>query len=223
MILISLEKLYPMKQTLSLVALFLISFGSFAQMRSYDQVSIEADYGFNGTTHHKTLTGINHFGVGFRYMVDEYWGVKFDYANDRFRLDADGDSKQGTNYNRFSLQAVHNLGRTLDIPWNTMDRLNLLVHAGVGYSAMKSLKNPGIDNMGHVIFGITPQVFLSESLAFHIDASYIVNFTQHFNFDGTYPTEAFTGDRPGFTAGMFTASAGLTIYLGRSKSNADWR
>lgn len=222
MILISLAlKINHMNRIFTLATLLLVSLGGYAQIRSYDQVSIEADYGFNGTTHHKSISGLNHFGVGFRYMVDDSWGVKFDYAHDGFRLDGEGN--QGSNYNRFTLQGVHNLGRTLDIPWNTMDRLNLLVHAGIGYAALESKQNPGIDNIGHVILGITPQIYVSESIAIHFDASYIVNFTQHFNFDGTYPDEPYTGERPGFTASMFTASAGLTFYLGRNKSNADWR
>lgn len=210
-----------MNKIFSVVTLFLISLAGHAQIRSYDQISIEADYGFNGTTHHKAMSGLNHFGVGLRYMVDENWGIKFDYAHDGFKMDGDGN--MGSSYNRFSLQGVHNLGRTLDIPWNTMDRLNLLVHAGLGYASLQSKQMPGIDNIGHIIFGVTPQLYISDGLALHFDASYVVNFTQHFNFDGTYPPEPFTGDRPGFTASMFTASIGLTVYLGRNKSNADWR
>lgn len=222
MILVSLAfKINQMNRIITLATALLLSLGGHAQMRSYDQISIEADYGFNGTTHEKTISGLNHFGVGFRYMVDDTWGVKFDYANDRFRLDGNGN--EGSNYNRFTLQGVYNVGRALDIPWNTMDRLNVLLHGGLGYSALESKINSGIDNIGHVMFGVTPQIYVSESIAIHFDASYIINFTQHYNFDGSYPDEPFTGDRPGFTATMFTASVGLTFYLGDNKSNADWK
>ncbi|OYQ38036.1 hypothetical protein CHU92_06965 [Flavobacterium cyanobacteriorum] len=212
-----------MKKLVFALALITANLAAYAQPRAYDQVSIEADYGFNGSTHNnQTITGINHFGIGFRYMIDDTWGVKFDYANDRFRLDGNGD--EGTDYNRFSLQGVYNLGRTLDIPWNTMDRLNLLLHAGLGYAAITSKMSAGIDNVGHAVAGLTPQIYISEAIAIHIDASYILNFSQHFNFDGSYPPgRILSGDWSGFSAGMFTASAGLTFYIGKSKSKADWR
>jgi hypothetical protein len=208
-----------MKNIIAFLTLLVVSV-THAQ-RDYDQFSIEADYGINAALN-PSITGFNHFGIGIRYMLDENWGAKFDYANDRF--DPSEGAGAGSDYNRFSLQGVHNLGRTLDLPYMTYDRVNLLAHAGIGYAALKSKSLAGIDNIGHVIVGVTPQLYISESLTLHLDASYVLNFTQHFNFDGNYPEEPFNaGDRPAFNAGMFTASLGLTVYLGRNKSDSDWR
>lgn len=213
-----------MKRIITLALLTITSLGGYAQMRSYEQFSLEADYGLSGTTHEQTLTNVGHFGIGARYMFDEFWGAKFDYANDRFKLDADGDS--GTVSNRFSLQGVYNLGRLLDIPWNTNDKVNLLAHAGLGYTSLQSKVNTGIDNIGHLIIGLTPQVSISESISLHFDASYIYNISQHYNFNGQYPAENqnYTGgDVPSFNASMFSVSAGLTIYLSREKNSVDFR
>ena len=208
-----------MTKIITLITFLLFTAGVSAQ-RTYDQYSAEIEYGYNSVSSPQ-MSGMNHIGVGLRYMLDEYWGFKVEYANDRFRTD--DVPKLGTNYNRFTLQGVHNLGRTLDIPYSTGDRINLLAHAGLGYSALQSLKKGGIDNIGHVIVGLTPQVFLTESVSLNLDLSYIFNFSQHYNYDGTYPTGSLARDQDKFTGNIINASVGFTFYFGKNGSDPDWR
>lgn len=217
------ELTYPtysrMNRKIILLGFILLCINGFAQ-RSNDQYSIEADFGLN-TALDPSISGLKHFGVGFRYMVDDTWGLKIDYAHNGFRTG--GDPEEGSDYNRFSVQGVYNVGRALELPYNTGDRINMLAHAGLGYSSLKSVQLPGIDNIGHIIVGITPQIYIVESVTLHGDLSYIHNFTQHFRFDGTYPPGHTGGRRPSFTSGMITASVGLTFYFGKNKSDSDWR
>ncbi|MEL1245375.1 hypothetical protein AAEO56_13960 [Flavobacterium sp. DGU11] len=209
-----------MKKCLSLLTL-LLSLSVWSQARHpQDQYSIEAGYGM-GISGHPATVGFSHFEVGFRYMVDEFWGIKFDFGSDRFRM---GDNPElGSDYKRYSFQGVHNLGRTLKIADKMGSNINLLAHGGLGYSSLKSVIRGGTDNIGSVIVGLTPQFRMSNSLAITLDASYILNFTQHYNFDGLHPPKGDNKGLNSFTGHLFTASVGLTYYFGKNKSDADWR
>jgi len=196
--------------------LLLVSSPAFCQLHN-DQYSLEAGYGL-GISGSPTTTSFTSFNGAFRYMVDDYWGLKFDGGYSRFEVTE--SPLTGTEYIRFSAQGVHNLGRTLNFRRVTGNTLGLLAHGGLGYSALTSLITNNTDNIGNVIIGVTPQVALSNSLALHADLSYILNFTQHYNFAGVHPNgrsnDAFTGHLTTFTIG-------LTYYFGKNGSTSDWR
>jgi hypothetical protein len=200
-----------MKKKIAILAL-LLSAAAFSQ-EHFQQYSIEADYGFNYVRNPK-LSGLNHFGVGFRYMIDEYWGVKFDYGHESFSTNTSAGT--GSDYHRFSAQAVYNLGRALNFRQLTNGNVNMLLHAGLGASGLDSDTLEGMDKMGNVIAGGTLQLYVSDSFAITGDASGILNFSQQRRFDGISNGGEFTGK-------MFTVSLGLTYYFGRNKSTADWR
>lgn len=207
-----------MKKLFSLLALIL-SLACWSQ-RAMDQYSIEAAYGL-GVSGDPGITGFSHYEIGFRYMVDEYWGIKFDFGSDKFRT---GDNPEiGSDYNRYSVQAVHNLGRTLGLTNSIKTPINLLAHGGLGYSSLKSQISGSTDKIGNVIIGLTPQLYINKSLALTVDASFILNFTQHLNFDGLHPQRNEGEPLKSFTGKMFNASIGLTYYFGRNKSDSDWR
>lgn len=204
-----------MVRKITLFLLF-ISFSVSAQ-RKFDQYSIEAGFGL-GMSGSPGITQFGHFDVGFRYMVDENWGIKFDYGQDKFRTGS--NPELGTDYSRYSVQAVHNLGRTLAIPYATNNYFNMLAHGGLGYSSLKSINGSGTDNIGNVIVGVTPQLYLSEDFALMLDLSFIMNFSQHYDFDGTYPKGKPSNNA--FMGTIFNASFGLTYYFGRNKNAPDW-
>jgi len=192
-----------------------------AQVNSHDQYSFEGGYGL-GISGKPGITQLGHFDVGFRYMVTEYWGIKFDFGSDRFRTNREGlDEEVGTDYKRLSFNVVNNLGREINMR-SFAPNLNLLAHAGFGYSWIKPVTVATVDqvdSIGNVIVGITPQYYIIENIALHADLAYIVNFSQHKNFDGVsrYPgVKSFTG-------GLANVSLGLTFYIGSNGSNADWR
>lgn len=200
------KKIFILAALLSTVMLF---------AQKTDQYSLEIDYGFNSAD---GISGFTHAGGAFRYMVSDYWGLKFDYGYDQFR---EGSNPEiGTNYHRFSAQGVYNLGRKLKFGDFSDGYFNTLLHGGLGYSALQAVQKDGIDNIGNVIIGITPQVWLSESFALTVDASYIFNFTQHYGFDGYYPNGKPAGNS--FTGNIITASVGVTYYFGKNKNRVDF-
>lgn len=208
-----------MKKTLVLFVM-LLSISAFSQRgrsRGMDQFSLEAGYGGNMAISPR-MTDFKHFDLAFRYMIDEYWGMKFDYGSDQFRVD--GNTSKGTDYHRLSAQVVHNLGRTLNISPYSDNWFNLTAHGGLGYSAIKSKSYSDVDSMGNIILGLTPQIKITDNLALRFDGSYIINISQDYNFNGTLH-DPVNGEH--FMGSLFNASVGLTLYLGRNGSDADFR
>lgn len=199
-----------MKHKLTILMLLL---GIFAFSQSnFTQFSLEAEYGLNHSRN-PTKTEFHHIGLGLRYMFNEYWGIKGDYANDIFKSDKSPESQLTSH--RFSTQAVYNLGRLLQLREWTGGTLNFLLHSGIGVTLLDSNAAKGIDKAGNFIFGGTLQLYISESLAITGDLSGILNFSQQTNFTG-FRTDEFTGK-------MLNASIGVTYYIGRNKSTSDWR
>lgn len=190
---------------------------AFSQMsvnkNRFNQFSIEADYGLT-STRNPSQTSYKHIGFGVRYMFDEYWGIKADYAHDR--IDDNGKRGTGSLYDRGSVQAVYNVGRLLNMGYLTNETVNLLLHGGVGYSRLDPFENKKYDNIGNLIIGGTAQLYISPTFALTGDISGILNFRQHINFDSKPQGEAYIGK-------MLTASIGLTYYVGRNKDRSDWR
>lgn len=205
-----------MRKLTFIVLLVVVNFG-YSQSR-FDQYSLEAGYGLSAAGD-PGISDFSHFEIGFRYMVDEYWGIKLDFGHDQFR--AGSNPELGSDYNRFSVQGVYNLGRPLELSQRTNGYMNMLAHGGLGYSSLKSINLDGTDNIGHIIVGITPQVYISDNFAFMIDASYILNFSQHFDFEGNYPEGSPNNND--FTGKMFNISFGITYYFGRNRNSIDWR
>jgi len=209
-----------MAKKLLLIILFITANVS-AQVNSHDQYSFEGGYGL-GISGKPGITQLSHFDVGFRYMITEYWGIKFDFGSDQFRTDKEGYAQEiGTDYKRISFNVVNNLGRQINMR-ELSPNLNLLAHAGLGYSYIKPVgvaTSDQVDSIGNVIIGITPQYYIIENIALHADVAYIVNFSQHKDFDGF---SRYLGVKS-FVGGMANVSLGLTFYFGPNGSNADWR
>lgn len=209
-----------MKKTVTLLALAL-SMSAFSQGsccptggNRFDQISLEAEYGLN-YSRNPSQSDFKHWGIGIRYMFNEYWGVKLDYANDRF---SDDNGKKGTGslYYRLSAQAVYNIGRALNFNELTNGNFNLLLHSGVGYSHLNVYERENSDNIGNFIIGGTLQYYISDRFALTGDVSGILNFSQQNRFDSSHARDTFTGK-------MLNASIGLTYYFGKNKNTADWR
>jgi len=208
-----------MKYKITLLALLLsfIAFSQKSKIRTDDQYSFEAEYGLSlGSS--PRIMDMEHWGISFRYMMDRNWGLKFDFAKDRFSEDVESVTVAG-NYTRISIQAVNNLGRTLNSMTMNGERLGLLGHAGLGYSSLTSDQYTGTDNIMHLIIGLTPQYKISNSFAVYVDASYIMNYSQHLGFNGLYPNGV--GPKT-FTGSLVNASLGISYYFGESKSRSDW-
>ncbi len=204
-----------------------------ANAQDYDKWSLELNGGFNkpmaplAPPFLSPTLNLGHVDFGVRYMFNEKFGAKLDFGFGSFK-EAGGDSQSpafDTKYNRLNLQGVANLGRVLN--FESFSRsFGLLLHGGAGIG----LVNPELntfndfdDNVYTLIFGITPQLKLSNNIALVGDISTILNGRQTVTFDGD------AAIRPSTTNGFYgangtwwTGTIGLNFYLGSAEEHADW-
>lgn len=205
------------------IAVFLLISSMVIQGQSrYNQFSLEASYGYSGaispymSAYKSNFSGLTNLNIGGRYMFNEYFGLRGEYANDRFENDPGG--KIGIYYNRIGLQAYFNAGKLFGLPYILNENIGLLTHGGVGYTRARPIDASKSEQIGNLIIGITPQLKLSERVAIFTDVSFISNFKQHYRFDGSLISEQY---KP--TIGFhYNISLGLMVYLGNKSYHADW-
>ncbi|WP_163714034.1 OmpA family protein [Mangrovibacterium lignilyticum] len=152
--------------------------------------------------------------IGARYMMSETFGMKLGFGYNQFQ-EADESMDFKSNYYRLDLEGVLNLGRLMNFETWT-NTLGLLAHGGVGVG-MLDYKRTGWsdDYVGNVMGGVTAQVKLSDRIALNFDGTAMANVRQQAGFDGGPGNSYNTGI-------VFNGTVGLSIYLGKNSSHADW-
>lgn len=155
--------------------------------------------------------------VGVRYMLNNKFGLRFDIGFSKFN-ESKGTPAFDANYYRASMEGVVNIGNVLNFnSWSK--RINLLLHAGGGFSSLNTL-NPTInggDGMVNLLVGLTPQFKISDKISVFADFSSIIHFGQENSIDGgSNPTARETN------VSMFNTSIGVNIALGKRKQHADF-
>lgn len=192
-----------MKKNTLFFALTIIA--SFLPVTSQAQFGIEANYGLSGVFQ-PSINEVSHFGGGITYDFDETYGVKLDFASDKFRTkNILFTDETGIDVTRISIQGTINLSAALTRA-SSYDFFNLIAHAGGGYSLVKSTYNAGNDNLINVVIGLTPRFKITDGLYFAVDASTVFNISQHYNFDGSFSYQdninSFTGITYNLTGGI---------------------
>ncbi len=204
-----------------LFALLLVSSLSFAQYR-FNQFSIEAGAGYvlagnpYNNSYDSNFSGFRHVDLGVRYMIDENYGVRLTYANDRF-LQTNG-SKVGISYNKIGVDGIYNLGRLIDLAYASNETVGLLGHVGVGYIKASPLSGAQTERIGNFSFGLTPQFKIGENTVFYTDLSASLNMKQHYGFDGSFARV----DKETVMGSHYNLTFGIMIYLGQNRYHADW-
>ena len=163
---------------------------------------------------------VNHFDLGARYMFNPNFGAKLDFGYDMMENQSGTTSLPfETNQYRVGFQGIANLGRIMRFETFT-SRFGILAHAGLQVSRLdvKSGINNGLtEDNGGVIIGLTPQFRISNRIVLTGDFTYLSNFRQHLNWDGS---RSATSNN--LTGSMLNTSLGLTFYLGKNDVHADW-
>jgi len=177
----------------------------------FNKWSVEFAGGFN--TVQKPLTpgyftatpGLYTIDLGARYMFNNKFGLKADFGYNN--LEAKKDSKDfTTNYYRFDVQGVANLGRMMNFETWT-NTIGLLGHTGFGFAYMDDKDNTFKDRMINYMAGVTGQIKLSPKFALTGDFTAIYDSSQYFNFDGAGKNP----DPRGFSGLMFNTTVGITF------------
>lgn len=188
---------------------------------NYNHFSVEAAYGLSlpvstvSKVSDDSYSSTVHFAFGARYMFNQDWGIKGQFSIDQFRGDIE---ETGTDFVGVDLQAYYNLGKLLDIPLATRERIGLMAHSGFGVGYSKSIQLDGRERVGQYIIGLSPRYRINDVASIMLDFTYVFNFRQHFYFDGEFaePDYDYT------TGSYFTPSFGLIISLGDQRRHADW-
>ncbi len=159
--------------------------------------------------------------VGVRYMMNEKFGIRtnFGYAS---LSEEEGSLPFETSYYRATVEGVSNLGNILEFSEWT-NSIGLLFHAGGGFSLINNEAPVELDEKDsafNIVLGITPQIKISERIAFYADFSLIPNVGMERSWDGTEIIQ--TANRRIDDGLLYNVSAGFNIYLGSNSTHADW-
>jgi OOP family OmpA-OmpF porin len=196
-----------------------------AQAPTFNRFSLEAQFGLNNpiapmaSAYDSRTFGLLHTGLSGRFIVNDSFGNRLGTAFDRF----EANSKSipfTTDYLRVSGEGVINLANVLHFgEWT--DRFGLLLHAGMGYSTMRSEDNKvqdvNWDQMLHAMIGLTPQVRLSNRMALSVDVSVLAHAYQSRTYDFSIRNED-----PGIDGYLYNVSIGLQYSFGKQAVYADW-
>ena len=216
------------RQFLAFVMTILLSLGVNAQ--DYNKWSVDASGGVSilsssgfSEGYFASVPNVWTTNGGVRYMFNNKFGLRLGGGFDQLQH-AGNSPKFATRIWNVNVQGVANLGRALSFEDFTKN-FGLLAHFGVGYGHMTSKSFKGVDNLGIIIFGITPQVRLSDRVTLLLSGTFNWYLTQHYTFNG----ESLTKDpsvtpmrNVNFQGLNFTATAGLQIALGKKQVHADW-
>ncbi len=163
---------------------------------------------------------INHFDAGVRYMISPRFGLKVDFAYDRFEnLEDSGSLPFEVQQYRIGFQGVVNAVRLFTME-DRAGRFGLLLHGGVQVAQRSPKMGPNdgaTEYDGGLIFGFTPQLRLTKKLGLQADVSILSNVRQHLTWDGS------TSDDGNNLAGsMYTVSMGLNYSFGSQEIHGDW-
>jgi len=190
---------------------------------SFNKWSVEVNGGVNRSSRpftaeyfSKTPSFFN-VDLGVRHMFNSKFGVKTDIGF--YRMQSHKHSLPfTTEYSRANFQGVLNFGRIMNFEEFTKS-FNILFHTGIGYYQFRTKDTQFTDSGANFIIGITGQIKLSDKIVLNTDVTSTTNTFQNYSFDGKTDIHA---TRRGFEGGIFSASVGLTFYLGKNVQHADW-
>lgn len=211
------------KKLINLVALTLVlnATTTIAQ-ESYNRFSIDLGGGITKPYRQQGLaTGIYYpnINLGLRYMSNTKFGFKIGGQYNQFKS-ASGVSVAKEFDSRlmaFNVEGVINMGRALQFEeW--AKRFTILVHAGPGYTLLNSNIDKSIkDQALNLNMGITGMIRLSDRISINADMSNMIHIMQSKALDAKSPITS-----SGFDGGFMSFSVGVSVYLGKSKTHADW-
>lgn len=223
------------------VCIVILLFGQllFSQ-KEYGRLSLELTTGLhvpftsNKTIETSDYIGFKHINFGGRYMFTKKIGVKLGYRFDRFEQ-ADNHNF-GNSYHVLSLEGVYNLGRLRNEERYEERRFGLLGHLGITYTmafpefpvgtqmtglfGSRPFGDHKYEQMGGLIFGLTPQYKLSKYFALVADISYLYNLEHQYAYSG----HLIYADKTKVSGSYLNIGVGLHYYFGgrKEKIHADW-
>lgn len=168
----------------------------------------------------------NSYSLAARYMVSPVFGIRGRFGYD----DLQNQNNTGSKEFRlimlsFRPEGVVNLNRLFKVE-KELGRFGMLFHLGLDVSQVTS-KTPNVIENDHnngvseynggIVVGLTPQFRITNKLALTFDVTYLNNFRQHFNWDGSY-----SDTQNNLNGQYISSSVGLSYSFGSDKMHGDW-
>ena len=141
--------------------------------------------------------------LGIQHFFKPQLGVKVDYGYNRF-VNEDNSPEFKINYSRVNAQIVFNASNALTfIPQD----LNIIVHAGPGFSMVKPLNLYQDNNIAYfnAMAGLEFHYILSRAVSIVLDGSFIKGFSKDF--------EPITNGFGSFNGDLVTVTIGASVAL----------
>ena len=135
---------------------------------------------FNGSD----FAGFRNLNLGANYDLNNMWGLRFTYGLNSFK--DKNDSSLGLTIHKFMAEGTFNIVQFIEMQDNPFE---VVGHTGIGVSLGKSSTSDDIDKMGTFQVGLMPMYRISNNLSVLFDATYVVNMSQNFNYNGVYAFE----------------------------------
>jgi len=203
------------KQILAAIALVATAVSTNAQTSDFwNRTSLEGSYGFamplapTDNIDAADYSSMINFQGAVHYQIDDLWGVRASYAYHKF--ENKDFSALGVAYHKFMAEATFNVLEAINPQTSVMHSspFQLYAHAGIGGSFATRNMDNATNKMGNVQIGLQPMYNFSNRMGVFVDATYVANFNQAYQFDGTFIPGGTTG-------GYFTTLVGLKISLGK--------
>lgn len=192
------------KSVIYTLILFVYSESNNAQTK----FGFELNYGLNNV-YEPRITNFNHLKAGVVLNLHDDWELKLDFASEKFRSPNEIlDTETGIDIFRATIHLSHNLSSLYDREYY-YNRFNIYSHTGIGYTIAKSsYLNTGKDEIVNVVIGVNPRYRIVDGFYITADASFIINPSQHYNWDGSL---SYTGKPNPITGLYYTISGGILI------------
>lgn len=194
--------------TLTLLTFFCQT-GKAQQSDIWSKIRLEAGWGYNLPTAPTSgitasdFAGVKSFYGGVKYELDDVWGIRGTYAFNSFEHKNDKDF--GLDVHKLMAEATYNILQASGTDFaHTFD---VEAHAGLGLSLADSKVSSGSDKMVSFQVGVMPQYKITDNVSVLLDASYVINLGQNYNYAGVHAKE----NGKGTTGGYFTANIGIAV------------
>lgn len=199
---------------IAILAAFGITKANAQTEKFWDKTAVEVSYGYampispTANIEAKDYNSFKNFQGGINYNINELWGVRLSYAYQDFTNK--NNSKLGVVYNKFMAEATFNITQALNNGsfYKNPNAFELLAHAGIGASFANRAMDNATNKMANAQIGLKPSYNLSNRVSIFLDATYVTNFNQAYEFSGT----SIYG---GTTGSYLAANVGVQVKLGK--------
>ena len=172
---------------ISLILLAIVSTQTLFAQSDFRKLSLEASGGFSlptiayQTRYQSSFRTFNNQKLAVRYMFNPKIGMRLEYTSDKFQDKPNG--LKGCTMKRYGAEFIGNLSEYIP-KLNFSPKVNLLGHAGLGYSTLLSFQEVDHERIGSITLGISPVYKLSSNFSVFADCTFVLNTYQHYFYTG---------------------------------------